>query len=352
MEAISPEAAEASLREALTAPAPEVMTATDKSESQSQQTATTDKVEGEKQPDSLTTDTLATADKTKQPEATDKNKTETQPEAKGKSEFAKNAERLDKTWKAVNEQKSKLAEQDAQLKAREQAIAQREQKIQLDAVRAKSKFTPEQYEATATDRLNSAEQLVLQAKGLDKQAEEMEAAGEYGKAELAKQKAQDLREQAAGEKYSAKQLKSMAENLRKNPEPTLQQHQATMEQHKKHYLLEAAKVWPDVAKEGSEFQKQMAAHLQAASQSGLDANENPVLFYHVARLTAAETAAARVPGLEKELGAAKARVKELESLTAPSGGITVAHKSESAPADFSKLTLEQQEAQLRLDNKR
>lgn len=279
---------------------------------------------GDPQPESLTDDTRAAAEQ-KTAEATE-NKTETQTEVKTeakadkKSEFARSGERLDKTWKAVNEAKAAQAATEATLKAREQAIAQREEQVNLQAAKAKQKFTPDQYDTAAANKLASVETLELQARGLDAKSKEHEDAGEYGKSEMAKQQAQDLLEQAAGEKYSAKQLKEMGEQLRKNPEPTLQQHQAKMEQHRRHYLLEAAKVWPDVAKDGSEFQKSMAGHLQAAAQQGLDANENPILFYHVARLTAAETTAARVPKLEKDLGAAQARVKELEKLTAPGGG--------------------------------
>ena len=340
---ITPEAAEASLREALTSPAPEATKALEQSDTTPQQTAEPVKEGVEKQPESSPTDTLATAAK-KPAEATKKN--ETQTDAK-KSDFAKNAERLDKTWKSVNERKVQLDATEAAIKQREAAIAAQEQRVKLAEAKAKNKFTPEQYETAATNKLQSASQVELQAKGLDKQAEELEAAGEYGKAELAKKQAQDLRDQAAGEKYSAKQLKEMAENLRKNPEPTLQQHQVTMEQHKRHYLLEAANVWPDVEKVGSEFQKKMAVHLQAAAQQGLDPNENPIVFYHVARLTAAEAAAARVPVLEKDLGAAQARVKELEKLTAPGGGQPATQTSQSAPTDFSKMTLEQQEAWLR-----
>jgi hypothetical protein len=44
---------------------------------------------------------------------------------------------------------------------------------------------------------------------------------------------------------------------------------------------------------------------------------HPQSIYLVTQLTAAESSAARVPAMEKELSQMKARVKELETLTAP-----------------------------------
>jgi len=348
LETISPATAETNLREALTPTAPEVSEAAEQSAPTPQQTAEVTDATVEKLPDSLTDDTRATADKAKQPEATDKNEeTQTSPNAKQQSDFAKNAERLDKTWKSVNERKATLDTREAAIKQQETALQQQAAKIQIEAARAKQKFTPEQYDTAAVNKVNSAEQLTLQADGLDKRAEQLDGAGEYGKAELARKQAQDLRDQANGEKYSAKQLKDMAESLRKNPDPTIQQHKATMEQHKRHYLLEAAKVWPDVAKDGSEFQKVMAGSLQALARGGIDPEENPVLFYHVAQAAANQLTAARVPKMEKELGAAQARVKELEGLTAPGGGKGATPPSEAAPVDFAKMSLAQQESHLR-----
>jgi len=316
-----------------------------------QQTEASQGDDGKQPSKSEQTDTLATADtKLKDAEATDKTQEQQTPKAeaktgddKGKSKFSNNTERLDKTWKAVNERKVQLDAREQQINQQVAALKLQEQKIQLEAAKAKQKFTPEQYEQAAQNKLNSITSFDLQAKGLDKQAEEFEANGEYGKAELARKQAQDMRDQINGERYSAKQLREMADNLRKNPDPTIAQHKATMEQHKRHYLLEAAKVWPDLAKEGSEFQKQMAGHLQAIAKQGIDPEENPVVFYHVARLTAAEAAAARVPDLVKKLGVAEAKVKELEALVAPGGG----QGSVQRQSGKTDMSVEEEEAELR-----
>ena len=241
-------------------------------------------------------------------------------DGKPKSKFAADKERLDKTWKSVNEQKTQLTAKEQALQQREQLLAQREQKAQVAEARAKNNFTPEQYLQAGQNKLQSAESLAIQADGLDRRAEQLEQAGNYADAAKLQAQAKAIREQSSGERVLAKQMQDMAEHLKKNPDPTIEQHKATLEQHKRHYLLEAAKRWPDVAVANSEFQKTMAAHLQAAAQQGLDPAENPAIFYHVARLTAAESAAARVPDLEKKLGAANARLKELEALTNPGGG--------------------------------
>jgi hypothetical protein len=340
---ISAEQAEVDLRAAISPASESKPVETAKSEPKEQQAAQKEVAEV-KQPNETQSGTPAAAEKA--PVTTDKTET-TKPEAKKQSDFAKNQERLDKTWKSVNERKAQLDTTEATLKQREQALTIKEQKIALEAAKAKSKFTPEQYEAASAAKANSIRQLELQAKGLEAQASEFDDSGLAGKAELARQQAQDIREQAAGEKYSAKQLKEMAENLRKNPDPTLAQHQAQLAQHKQHYLIEAAKKWPDLAKEGSEFQKKMTENLQAAAQQGLIAEENPVMFYHVARLVAAESEAARVPELVQKLGVAEAKVKELEALTAVGGGKTVVQGQPEGEKSFGQMTVDEQEASLR-----
>jgi hypothetical protein len=274
------------------------------------------------------TDTPAAADQ-KPPDGQKKDDKGTQkpgdksgktPDPKAQSKFAADKERLDKTWKSVNDRKTELDTRETTLKAKEQALAIREQKAAVTEARAKNKFTPEQYLTAGQNKLKAAENLAVQADGWDRRADELERNGKFAEAEQHRAKAKELREQSQAERYQARQMEQMADHLRKNPDPTLEQHKATMESHKKHYLIEAAKRWPDVAVPNSEFQKVMAGHLQAAAQQGLDPAENPVVFYHAARLTAAETAAARVPDLEKKLSAAEAKIKELEALTAPGGG--------------------------------
>jgi len=335
LETITPEAAEAQLL-ALDNPTSEPVVAETKPEIESQQAETVQS--GEVETPNTTTDTQAAADKAPEPQK------QAQPDKR--SEFAKSNERLEKTWKSVNAEKESIAKLKQDLAAKEQFLTQREQKIQEQSARASQKFTPEQHEVSSQEKLKLSESYALQADGLDAKANKLEEDGEYGKAEQARSQAQELREASVYQKGVAKQLKEYAAHLRSNPDPTLAQIQARNQEHVRHYTMEAAKNWPDVAKEGSEFQKQMVQHLQAAQQAGLDVNEHPVLMYHVARLTAAESAAACVPELQKKLGKMEARVKELEAETTPGGGQSAAAQSSSSAVAFEKMSVDEQAAYL------
>lgn len=236
------------------------------------------------------------------------------------SAFKRDRERLDKNWKSVNERKQQLDTQEQQLKAREQQIVTREQQFKLQQARAQQRFTPEQYEQASQTKLQNAEQFGLQADGLERRADKLEEAGNFAGAEQARVQAKQLREQAVVEAATGRQLKDYAGHLRANPDPTIQQHQQQLAKQMEHYTIEAAKRWPEMGQSGSEFQKSMAANLNAAAKYGLDANEHPAVMFFAAQLTAFERAAARVPDMEKELGELRAKVKDYEKLTAPGGG--------------------------------
>jgi hypothetical protein len=288
------------------------------------QTEAVSQVEGEQLPNkTLPTDTPATAEeKLKAAEAAkvDTQKPEAKVEDKNKSKFAADAERRDKSWKTINERKTALDAQETAFKQRESQIAQREQKLEQERAKSSTKYTPEQYETAAEKMSGLAESYLMQSKGFDKQAEEFEEAGDYAKAEQAKAKALELKEASIVQKTDAKRAKEAAEYLRKNPDPTVAQVQEKNQKALQHFTMEAAKKWPDLVKDGSEFQKQMASSESVLEKSGLSVSENPVLRYFVAEFVAEKSAAARVPDLERKLGEAEAKVKELELLTSPGGG--------------------------------
>lgn len=304
--------------------------------------------DGSTKPDSLPNDTPAAPDTAKPPEP----KTEPikKPDAKmDAGKFAKDKQRRDDSWKALNTEKDTHKKAVEQFQAERSNFQREQQTFQQKQAKASAKYTPEQYEQTASSKLQVSENLSLQADGLERRSEQLEDAGKLLEAKQAKQQAQEKREEALAEKGLARQLKSLADELRKNPDPTAEQVKQKQQADLKHYTLEAAKKWPDIAKEGSEFQKNVANHLQEAARQGMDPNEHPTLVYHAARLTAAESASARVPSMEKELGELRAKVKELEALTNPGGGTTAASKipGESAKTDDEEFAELRQAAMAR-----
>lgn len=308
---------------------------------------------GEAQPSNLPDDgTPAAAEPEPAPEA-EVDKPADQPPAKpaakpadkapDKGAFAKDQDRREKTWKNINERKTALDRREGELKAREDYLARQEQTFKESQAKASNRYTPEQYEESSKGKVELAQNLELQADGLDKRADQLEEGDKFAEAEQMRAKARELREDAAFHKGAAKRLKEMAQHARENPDPTAEQVRQRNQQAVKDYTMEAAKAWPDMAKEGSPFQRKVVEHLQAARKAGLDVNDHPVLIYHAARLTAAEAAAASVPALTKELGELRAKVKELEAFATPAGG-------DSAPAQVQherQLSEEEEGAQLR-----
>ena len=75
----------------------------------------------------------------------------------------------------------------------------------------------------------------------------------------------------------------------------------------------------------------------------------PGLVYYCARIAQAETAAARVPVLEKELGETKTKLTELEALTnpTPSGGV----QRQPAAKSSKDMTPDEQFKQLQSEAK-
>lgn len=280
--------------------------------------------------DSLPEGTPAAAEpKTEQPASEPKKEIETQG-----SNFAKSQVRLEKTWKAVNDEKANIAKEREAIKAQQQSFEQQKQQWEAKRAQESAKLKPEEFEQQAQSKIGQATQMSEQADAWDARAKQLEDAGEFADAEKAAANAKQLRKQAATQEGLADLLKARADELRKNPDPTAEQFKAQVERQKQHFTMEAAKKWPDIAKEGSEFQKQVIGHLKTLEAQRPHLVDDPSIIYDVARLVAAETGAARVPTMEKELGELRAKVKELQALTTPSGGRTaVTDPHKSAPSE-------------------
>lgn len=257
------------------------------------------------------------------------------PEPKG-SQFAKDAQRRDTSWKELNRQKAEFKAQQDGIAAREQAIAQREARLTQERVKLRQKAPPEQFETEARNLTTAHENTSRQAKDFTDKAKELEEKGDYRGAALAEAKADELKELAVVQKAKAKEFKEYADNLRKNPPADLTKIEQKQAQALQHYTLEAAKKWPDLAVTGSEFQKIVVQSEKTLANAGVDVRENPVLRYYIAEFAASQAAAGRVPAMEKELGQLRAKVKELELATAPGGGspaATTPRNGDAAPSD-------------------
>ena len=250
--------------------------------------------------------------------------TETQAGTKiNSSAFAKDQDRLKGGWKTLNEEKTRVATERQAVQNERVRLQQEQQKFEQRREGAnKNKLTPEVYDQSASQQEKFVNDAALQLDGLRARKARYEEAGNYTEAAKLDQQIEQMQENVAVAKYQAKQFKEIAANMRQNPDVSGEALQKRNQEHLTHYTVEAAKKWPELAQNGSEFQKSTAKAIKILRDAGLDENDSPVLRYFAAEHVAAQSAAARVPEMEKALAKANARVKELETLNIPGGGIT------------------------------
>ena len=260
---------------------------------------------------------VAAADATQKQDAVE---TQTKTEDKG-SKFAKEQARRDTSWKALN------AEKEAVTKERQAFEAERNAwKAEREAAEAETAVTPEKYEGYASQMRQRVDHLKAEADRLD-------AAGKFDEAEA---KREDARDAEADIRKATK----AAEDLRKNPPANMVQRNERLQAEKKEWTLKAAQDFPDLAKDGSEFQKAVANNLTEMQQHAPGMLRDPRSIYFVTRMTAMETAAAGVPELKTKLSQTEARVKELESLTSP--GAPSQHQQLVGEIPFEQRSREEQ----------
>ena len=240
---------------------------------------------------------------------------------KNQSAFAKDQERLGRTWNDVNAQKAALKAEREAFNAERIRLQQEQSRFQEQQAKAnKNRLTPEVYDQSATNAADKAATNALLIEGLKARKARLEEAGQYTEAAKIDGEIDAKVQEMHVSKYQAEQFKSLAAQMRANPDLSAEQRQQRTNQQLTHYTVEAAKKWPDLAVKDSPFQKAVAQGIRTLRQSGVDENDYPVLRYFVSEHVAAQSAAARVPVLEKELGELRAKVKEYESLTNPGGG--------------------------------
>jgi len=302
-------------------------------------------IENAQTPNLETSDTPAEAEPAAAPESDKSAEPETQqpvaqPKAEtDKSRYAKSQERLTRTWEAVNAEKTSLTAEKAKLETERAELAR--QRAEWDTIRQQAEqpqHPPEAYEQAAASKRQLADHQMAQAARLEDN-------GKFDEAEA-------LRKQSAKNEAIAEDLAEHADKLRRNPPATFREHAAQFEQSRKAWTLEAAKAYPELAKDGSALQTGVARELSVLAKADPKLGAQPAMIYHVTKLVAAElraqqwqTEAARVPELVKELGGLKAKVKELEALTTP-GSSTTAPRYGAASADDDEAGLERMAREL------
>lgn len=297
-------------------------------------------------------DTRATADK---PVATEPNKS---PEVKpdpakladaakpdasadaNKSRYAKSQERLTRTWEQVNADRAAVTAEKTRLETERTDFARKQAEFQAIQRAA------EQPQFKVEDYTNAAQQNRQLADHRRAEAKRLEDGGKYAEAEK-------LNKLAAKNDAIAEELIEHAEKLAKNPPAGFAQRAQQFETARKAWTVHAAKEHPDLAKDGSEFQQGVAAHLNALTKQDPQLAVHPSMIYHVSRMVAVQLAAkaaqadaARVPGLVKEAESLRAKVKELEALTAPASAGGVSRLGADAPDDMATLREEARNRQL------
>ena len=261
------------------------------------------------------------------------------------SRYAKAQERLGRTWEDVNKRKGELDSREQTLLAREQQATQRQQELERTAGRSTAQYTPEQFDEAAAARSKRGQDMHAIADGLDAKVNAFQDDGKYPEAAALQIEAKAKRKEAYGLEAGADDLKEAARNLRANPAPTVAQRQqqdnARWQAQNKEATLQAATRFPELGVKGSPLQSKVVELFGELKATAPDLLANPRIIFLATRLAAAELGAGRVTGLETELGKAKARVSELEKMSAPGGGGRAVETRETAPTD------EQEEAELK-----
>ncbi len=246
-------------------------------------------IETAPKPEPTPEDSSSTPVATKPPETPPKEEAkpveEPKPDAtKPQSAYAKEMERRDRSWKALNEEKAKIAQERATIEA--------ERKAFQEAQDAAPVYTAEQYDQAAADA--------------DAKVTALEAAGKFDEAETEKAYAKGFRQDAA--------------NLRANP-PDVQKQRAReaaqlSQSHARSWAAVMAEL-PEVKQVGSKLNQEA---LKIVNEDPHVWNIHPNAPVVVARMARDRLQAARVPELEQGLTKAKARIAELEKLTSPAPG--------------------------------
>lgn len=215
------------------------------------------------------------------------------------SRYQKARERQEKSWQELNAQKETLKSEREAIAREREAFGKERQEFESRKADYEKEFSPEAYEDAA---------------------KKFEAAGKFDLAELARDKAKELRANPPAKK--AEQANAQQDAARKE------------------WALKAGQEFPELVKENSPLQIRVA---QILGQEP-DLKAHPKGIYLAARLANLEAQASSNAAKDKELETLRAKVKELEGLTAPAdaGAATALPATRS----YEQLSEEEQFAEL------
>lgn len=265
------------------------------------------------------------------PKRDDKGKFVKQDKPKDKaSKFAADAARRDTSWKALDTEKKTFRDEVTRQKAELQTAIE---KFNADVAEHRKSQTPEAYDQMALKE-------AAKQRDLMKAVAEAETAGDFDKSE-------QLKAEAAVAARFENMAKAKADDLRKNPPPSVKQQQEQFTANQREWILKAATDFPEYGKKGSELQSATAEVFKSLTTQEPEASRLPGLVYYCVRMAAAETAAARVPVMEKELGELRAKVKELDAATNPVPGTGVSRLS--GKKTFKEMSVAEQKESLQAE---
>lgn len=273
--AAKPTGQSASGTPAADAAAPEGQRAAQAGETQDQTPAKA----GEQTPDSISLDPAEQGQKKTDTQATTDKQNQQQQDAgknaggKEPSKYAKERGRQESAWKQINADKEAISRERAAIEADRKKLTEERQAFSQERQKAQPK--PEDYEAYAA---------------------KCEKEGKFDLAEAARAEAKKLRD-----------------NPPKTDEQKTKEQTEAFEKSKKEWWGKASQDFRNVASKGTPENLALQEFIK------LEPNvlQDPKAMYYACELIQQRTVAARVPGLEKELGALRAKVKELEQLTSP-----------------------------------
>jgi len=234
----------------------------------------------------------------KSADKSDKKPADTKTDGKPESAYQKakkDAERLDRSWKALDEEKARVRAREQQVEQQLARVTQLEQEIaQLKAARSAAPTEPPKDEHG------------ISADTYDQLAKQYEDEGDTAMAKLAKSKAEKLRARAP----AAPAAPAASAEVWRTPE------------FQQKWAAEAAAIVkedPEVGKPDNPI-FQRVQQLVNDPQTARFFRADPAGLRAAVQVAKLEQAAARVPELEKQLGERDAEIKRLNSLLSPRGG--------------------------------